>query len=566
MSRSHADAPRWITILCVCASLLVVTWAHTQNAFAGEVPEDNYGTWAGTLTYDETDHEKIGAPPEQSYSTQDITYHWTVKVTSTGEIESSGPFSYTNPELAATFRLYSVIGSCFSEQTWEPGSQPPVEIFPGHGHILINDYPTSTYEIHFPAFTREGVMRSKEGGSGCVMREEVSPSTPPSNDNGGVPDQTQPPAEPLGSDPTHLIGSWHATQYGPEFSFNYSWDLHLVGGSDTDGDGLSDYLERVEYGTDPNNPDTDGDGYTDGEEVAAGTNPLDPGSHPEPKTTGGPGSGGSGPSGGDSPGSGGGPSGGGPGSLGGGPGLLATVSNTGSGQLVLDCGKARIDYYAITHEPTGIKKNDHVCAVLVSNQLAQELLAESVNGVGALSGVFGAYFLKYYLMNFDHVTEAAAEAYVRHYVTKNLQPINLSSTLIKQLFPAFEQAFSTTNALVTLGKAVALTAIPFAVTFEVEQIQDDNACVGFMLDLTPSHISAGDTLAYNPAHVVNLKNDGYLTRVYTYERHQRSFRFDSFQRRNFSLTCSRSGLAERDSPRNNAQLLSGAIVKVVKLS
>ncbi len=31
---------------------------------------------------------------------------------------------------------------------------------------------------------------------------------------------------------------------------------------------------------DPQNPDTDGDGFTDGAEVAAGSDPLDPGSTP----------------------------------------------------------------------------------------------------------------------------------------------------------------------------------------------------------------------------------------------------------------------------------------------
>jgi len=78
---------------------------------------------------------------------------------------------------------------------------------------------------------------------------------------------------------------------------------------DSDGDGLFDYIEDI-YGTDPNNPDsdgdglldgeedanqngtqdpdetdatnpdTDGDGFGDGAEVEAGTDPLDPQSHP----------------------------------------------------------------------------------------------------------------------------------------------------------------------------------------------------------------------------------------------------------------------------------------------
>jgi len=42
---------------------------------------------------------------------------------------------------------------------------------------------------------------------------------------------------------------------------------------DTDKDGLPDYLERS-LGTDVNNPDTDGDGYMDGEEFYGGYNPL----------------------------------------------------------------------------------------------------------------------------------------------------------------------------------------------------------------------------------------------------------------------------------------------------
>lgn len=49
---------------------------------------------------------------------------------------------------------------------------------------------------------------------------------------------------------------------------------------DSDGDGLSDENEINVYGTNPNNDDTDSDGYTDGEEVKKGTNPLDPMDYP----------------------------------------------------------------------------------------------------------------------------------------------------------------------------------------------------------------------------------------------------------------------------------------------
>ena len=50
-------------------------------------------------------------------------------------------------------------------------------------------------------------------------------------------------------------------------------------GDDTDFDGMTDEEER-EFGTDPENPDTDGDGYLDGVEVLRGYNPNGPGNLP----------------------------------------------------------------------------------------------------------------------------------------------------------------------------------------------------------------------------------------------------------------------------------------------
>ena len=47
--------------------------------------------------------------------------------------------------------------------------------------------------------------------------------------------------------------------------------------SDADGDGLT-YIVELQRGTDPNNPDTDGDGRSDGQEVIDGSDPatIDP--------------------------------------------------------------------------------------------------------------------------------------------------------------------------------------------------------------------------------------------------------------------------------------------------
>ncbi len=47
----------------------------------------------------------------------------------------------------------------------------------------------------------------------------------------------------------------------------------ITPGVDTDSDGLSDVEETIVYGTDPHLPDTDGDGFLDGNEVFHGYNP-----------------------------------------------------------------------------------------------------------------------------------------------------------------------------------------------------------------------------------------------------------------------------------------------------
>lgn len=52
--------------------------------------------------------------------------------------------------------------------------------------------------------------------------------------------------------------------------------------SDFDSDGLSDRME-LNFGTNPTDPDTDGDGFTDGEEVAAGFDPKRGGGATLPK-------------------------------------------------------------------------------------------------------------------------------------------------------------------------------------------------------------------------------------------------------------------------------------------
>ena len=64
---------------------------------------------------------------------------------------------------------------------------------------------------------------------------------------------------------------------------NITPDLEISSGDalDSDDDGLPDVLETSQYGTDPEDPDTDNDGMSDGWEVDHGLNPLDNGESEE---------------------------------------------------------------------------------------------------------------------------------------------------------------------------------------------------------------------------------------------------------------------------------------------
>jgi hypothetical protein len=92
-------------------------------------------------------------------------------------------------------------------------------------------------------------------------------------DGDNYPDALEPE---LGLDPTNPDTDGDGVADGDEINIYGTDPLN----SDSDGDGLSDGTELFDSRTDPLVWDTDGDGVSDGDEVLnGGTNPNDPASH-----------------------------------------------------------------------------------------------------------------------------------------------------------------------------------------------------------------------------------------------------------------------------------------------
>ena len=87
--------------------------------------------------------------------------------------------------------------------------------------------------------------------------------------------------------PGYLFTGWSGDASGSDNPLAIVMDGNQTVGAvfgqdqrDPDGDGLSNYRELILHGTDPNDADSDGDGFNDGQEVAEGSDPNDAGSIP----------------------------------------------------------------------------------------------------------------------------------------------------------------------------------------------------------------------------------------------------------------------------------------------
>jgi uncharacterized membrane protein YgcG len=122
---------------------------------------------------------------------------------------------------------------------------------------------------------RGGESNSGSGGSGgsgsggSASGSSPAPTPTIDSDGDGLYDHEE---IALGTDPNDPDTDQDGLSDGDEVKIYGSNPLSM----DTDGDGLPDYNEVMQHGTDPTKPDTDGDGINDHDELNFGTAPLNP--------------------------------------------------------------------------------------------------------------------------------------------------------------------------------------------------------------------------------------------------------------------------------------------------
>lgn len=251
--------------------ILRFQWNRTSSVYELEVSGSSEGPWSTQQTIYGREFVELQKPYVDSYfrlrdnqqslsepihiSGESLLLHLSAENNQGGSVEATP--SREEYFLNETVTVEAIPADGYQFVAWSgdaEGSDNPLQVTMSRSLTIQAQFEIKTYTIQFDP----GKLGSHSGGA--PLQQSIQ-----HGEAAALPS--------IEAQPGWLFSGWDqqtdSITAATIFHAQYEPDL-----ADDDGDGLSNYEEIVLYGTDPNNPDTSGDGILDGEAVAAGLNPL----------------------------------------------------------------------------------------------------------------------------------------------------------------------------------------------------------------------------------------------------------------------------------------------------
>lgn len=265
---------------------------------------------------------------------------------------------------------------------------------------------------------------------------------------------------------------------------------------DSDGDRLPDHYETERHGTDPADPDTDDDCFSDAVEVATGSSPLSAMQTPDTLPAG-----------------------------------TVPTALYATGDSGITCGQTRFKWVTPALESLGVKRGQSGCILMISNSAANAILDRSFElGVGmtkTLATMLGPYLVEVYGDEaLDWAVEAGVDASVwqakRAAKTALLKALNLTRI----------------NAVFTAGQVAGLAGVALGTLWGIKQVRQKNACIQVRIGTTPTgRTKMSWSLVYSKEYLTSAGLKDELHKASVWKKKLRRLAPDTAVRKTINLTC-----------------------------